>query len=96
MVKKVLLIVIVLLILGGCSDLLGTSDTSAGKIIPPTDTSSPFSGKWTVLEVLGTGDETESTVPQWTGRSVQFVEDCVALDDTIWANISYKNKEWIS
>lgn len=92
MVKKMLLIVIVLLILGGCSDLLGTSDTSAGKIIPPTDTSSPFSGKWTVLEVLGTGDETESTVPQWTGRSVQFYEDCVALDDTIWANISYKIK----
>jgi hypothetical protein len=92
MIVSMLLIVTVLLILGGCSDLPGTSDTSAGKIIPPTDTTSPFSGKWTVQEDLGTGEGPEGTVPQWTGKSVQFTEDCVALDDTIWANISYKIK----
>ncbi|MFA5636726.1 MAG: hypothetical protein WC977_12590, partial [Anaerovoracaceae bacterium] len=94
MIKKcsILLIASMLLIFGGCSYLPGASGTSAGKIIPPPDGVSPFEGRWTVLEELGTEEEPESTVRQWTGRSVQFAEDCVALDDALWNKVSYKIK----
>jgi len=92
LIGSVLMIASMLMILGGCSELPGASGTSAGKIIPPPDGVSPFEGKWTVVEELGTEEEPESTVRQWTGRSVQFSEDCVALDDTIWDKISYKIK----
>ena len=94
MIKKcsILLIASMLLIFGGCSYLPGASGTSAGNIIPPPDGVSPFEGRWTVLEELGTEEEPESTVRQWTGRSVQFAEDCVALDDALWNKVSYKIK----
>jgi hypothetical protein len=92
LIPYILLIAFVLLLLGGCSDLFGASGTSAGKIIPPSDSTCPFPGKWTVLEELGLDEDPESTESQWEGKSMQFAEDCVAIDDAVWTNISYKIK----
>lgn len=91
MVKKclILLITLMLVILGGCSDYSGAS---AGKIIPPSNQDCPLGGKWTVLQDLGTGGNAEDTMQQWTGSTVQFAAGTVAFGGYVWSNLSYKIK----
>src|SRR5690554_5588442 len=83
MIKRLLLLLIalILLFMSGCYNIPGITGTSAGKIIPPPDKDVPLEGKWTVIEE--SGDRSN----QWAGCSIQFAEDVVALDDTVWDKV---------
>ncbi|MCL1981481.1 MAG: hypothetical protein FWG53_00110 [Clostridiales bacterium] len=84
-------ILIIALMLCGCEYFAGAS---AGKIIPPPEKASPYSGKWEVVEVFGK-DKPESgdvDADQWIGGSVQFSEDAIVFGGQFWENPSYRIK----
>ncbi|MBR0599328.1 hypothetical protein [Sinanaerobacter chloroacetimidivorans] len=91
MVKKCLLLFLAFLVLmlGGCAN---SSGSSAGKIIPPPNQTSPLGGKWTVIQELDKNGNTGETTLQWEGSSVQFTAGAVAFGGHVWDNLSYKIK----
>ena len=97
MVKKfmMILILIFLLLFGGCAE---SSGASAGKIIPPSNQACPLGGRWTVLQELGPGENTglgenaEDAEQKWIGTDVQINADAIALGGQVWNHLSYKIK----
>ena len=100
MVKKFMMILILtlifLLLCGGCAE---SSGASAGKIIPPSNQACPLGGRWTVLQELGPGENTdlsenaEDAEQKWVGTDVQINADAIALGDQVWNHLSYKIKK---
>ncbi|MDD4565032.1 MAG: hypothetical protein PHE79_06090 [Eubacteriales bacterium] len=82
----IFLTIFVLLVLGGCAEAPGAS---AGKIIPPSNQTSPLGGKWMVLQELDVNSNEEET---WEGSSVRFAADAVAFGGHVWESPSYKIK----
>lgn len=89
-VCKLLLVVLSILLLGGCSNL---SWTTAGKIIPPVNNVSPLEGKWTVLQDLHTNGHSRGGNQQWVGDIAQFNPGVAMLGGYVWNNPTYKIKK---
>jgi hypothetical protein len=87
---KLLPVLILTLLLGGCS---GLSWTTAGKIIPPINHSCPLEGKWTVLEDLHSAGHLEVKNHRWTGDSALFSPEVAMLGNYVWKNPNYKIKQ---
>ncbi|HZK19063.1 MAG TPA: hypothetical protein VFD15_07095, partial [Clostridia bacterium] len=91
MFKKCLQVLVILVfMLCGCAEFTGDS---AGKIIPPSNQIRPLDGCWKVVRELVYEGDTEKTVSQWMGGSIQFAENAVIFNGYVWDNPSYKIKK---
>ncbi|AFM42455.1 hypothetical protein Desaci_3574 [Desulfosporosinus acidiphilus SJ4] len=87
---KLLLMVFLLLLLGGCTKM---SWTTAGKIVPPISNICPLEGKWIVLQDLSAGGQSGRKEENWVGNTAQFTRDVAILGDYVWNSPSYKIKK---
>jgi len=89
-IYKVLLIGLLFLMLGGCTNLTWTT---AGKIIPPFKNVCPLEGKWTVIQSFQTSGNSGGGNLNQVGDSAQFTRGAVMLGDSVWSNPTYKIKK---
>ena len=87
---KVLLAVLSLLLLSGCTNL---SWTTAGKIIPPVPDSCPLEGQWEVNQDLQADGNPEEYHQNWEGKTIQFTREVAVLGDYVWSNPAFKLKK---
>ncbi len=85
---RVLLVLLLLPLLGGCADLSGTT---AGKFLPPVYDTCPLEGKWAMIQEFAS--EGSSATPGSEAASLQFSRDMAILDDRVWDEPSYKIKK---
>lgn len=87
---KVLLVLLLLPLLGGCNDLTGTT---AGKILPPAYETCPLEGKWTVMEELAAEGYGSASGLHFESVPLQFSREMVIIGDKLWKQPSYKIKK---
>ncbi|MDQ7093348.1 hypothetical protein REC12_07075 [Desulfosporosinus sp. PR] len=83
---KGMLVLLLIFLLGGCSNL---SWTTAGKIVPPVNNTCPLEGKWKVLQDLHSGEGNQ----EWVGDTAQFTSEAAMFGDYVWSNPTYKIKK---
>ncbi len=87
---RILLALLLLPLLGGCTNL---SLTTAGKILPPVYDVCPLEGKWSVMDELGSEGYSSATNLCSEAESFQFSREMAILGSNVWAQPTYKIKK---